>query len=96
MKTDKIPTGNLTAPSNETITHRRYLGGFGQPDGFGGMLRVRVNNDGRLEIAVWSRSTLDSKIETVTIALTNEQRLDLAEAIGFYVPVKMEDIHDSH
>lgn len=91
---DAMPTGNLTAQSNNTVAYRRYVGGFGQPDGFGGMLKVRINRSGRLELSVFSRTDQDSKIESLTVSLTNEQRRDLARLLAAYEPIVMEDIED--
>lgn len=85
--------GNLTPPTNNTVTHRRYVGEFGQPDGFSGMLRIRVNEAGRCELRVWMRDLFNNnKVVSAWIALDNEQRLDLAKHLGRHKPVRKENI----
>ena len=93
---DKLITGNLTPPTNNTVMNRRYVGGFGQPKGFSSVMEVRVNEAGNLHIRVLSQIELGGeKAESLSIDLTNEQRKDLAKQLARHNPVKWENFNAS-
>ncbi len=89
-----MKTGLLTPRTNNTIRAKRYTGGFGQSNGFGSVLRVDVRQDGRLNLCLTYKETIndDSRERTWNCELSNEQRKDLAGWIGEYDPILVEDI----
>ena len=87
-----IPTGGLTARSNNSEVAFRYSGAFGQPNGFGSVLEVKVNSSGDLALTLHYKTDLDKQDHLWSVMLTNEQRKHLAELLGSYDPVLWEEI----
>jgi len=82
MDKDKLPSGNLTPRSNSDTFCRRYSGGFGQPDGFGSVLDVRVNKAGDLCFTLYYKTGFPSSPNMWSVTLTNEQRKNLGAGIS--------------
>ena len=73
-------TGNLTPKSNDTVLYQKYTGNFGQPDGFGSILELKVNTNGDLCLTLHYTTLGDKKMWSVM--LNNEQREHMAEVIS--------------
>jgi len=91
-----METGNLTPKSNNCIKACRFSGNFGQPDGFGSVLNVRVNRNGDVALQLNYRSDIDGQEKLWTVMLDNEQRKKLIEIIsmGEDEPRKFEEYKD--
>ena len=96
---EELRSGNLTPRSNTTQVSRRFSGGFGQPDGFGSVLDVKVNKSGDLCLTLHYRTDFPDNPNAKhmwSVTLTNEQRKNLAEMIGNpdLEPTLWEDFQD--
>ena len=87
--------GKLTPKSNNAVRKMRFAGGFGQPDGFGSVLEVRLNKAGDVSFGLTYR--IDGKTEEHqwSVTLDNEQRHKLIEVLSpEYEPCKFEEIKE--
>lgn len=96
---NKLPTGKLTPRSNEFVSGIRMTGAFGQPDGFGSVLRCIVTKDGSAQFTMYIRNEHrdgEQGIDFWTVALDNEQRCCLARWLSTtgHDPTLVEYIHD--
>ena len=79
-------TGKLTPRSNDTVKDFLFTGSFGQPDGFGSVLRVQIKTDGRACFTLTYKNSLDFTEHMWSVELDNEQRHFLAGLLGSYHP----------
>lgn len=84
-------TGELTPRSNDSVSVMRYTGGFGQPDGFGGVLTVTINQAGDVYFTLEYRAG-DGAEHQWSVGLTNEQRRALITQLLGYEPKLFEVI----
>jgi hypothetical protein len=82
--------GKLTPRTGSVVASMRFAGGFGQPDGFGSILRADIRTGGDLCLVL--NYKLHDHETFWAVELTNEQRKKLAEFILSYDPVLYENI----
>ena len=88
-----LPVGNLTPRSNTPEVEMRYTGSFGQPDGFGSILDVKVYSSGELCLKIHNVDA-DGKSRSWAVQLTSEQRKHLAATLIQFEPVLWEEIKE--
>lgn len=91
---NKINSGNLTPRSNDAVGEMMFSGGFGQPDGFGSVLRARINRAGELALNLDYRRGISGPddVQCWCVNLTNEQRKELAKFLVTYEPTLFENV----
>ena len=88
-------TGNLTPKSNDTVKAMRFTGNFGQPDGFGSILTVRINKKGDAILTLHYIS--EGKEGLWSVMLNQEQRFALSRLLSpaTYEAIHFEEFQDS-
>ena len=80
-----MKTGTLTPRSNNCVEGMRFSGDFGQPDGFGSVLAVRINEAGQACFALTYKN-MDGSESSWAVTLTDSQRDALAVFLAEYKP----------
>lgn len=89
-----MDTGTLTPRSADVIRDARFAGNFGQPDGFGSVLKVLLRRSGGVCLTLNYRpDTPASEEHTWSVELNSEQRKALVTLLDGYEPVLWEPIN---
>ena len=90
-----MKTGTLTPKANNIEDAMRFSGCFGQPDGFGSMLDVTVNTEGKACLTLtWKTDTSGGEEKRWSITLDSDQRNALASMLAKYQPRTWERYKD--
>ncbi len=88
-----METGNLTPRSNNTVAGARYSGSFGPVNGFGSVLEVTINTEGKTTFTLHYSADFDGKKEHMwSVILDNEQRRHLSDMLKSYEPKLIEEL----
>ena len=87
-------TGKLTPKSNTTVAAMRFSGNFAQPNGFGSVLTVKINEAGDAALTLVYKGVNDGE-HMWSVMLDNTQRAMLANFLLSYKPRTYETIDPS-
>ena len=85
-------TGQLTPKSNSTVNRMLFSGSFDQPDGFGSVLNVSVNEHGHATLTLCYKNIRSSEEHIWSIILDNEQRRALSKMLVSYEPTLIYEV----
>jgi hypothetical protein len=81
-----METGSLTPKAEDVVEAMRFTGNFGQPDGFGSVLKVEVRQSGSAALTLMWRDDATGNEMQWSVMLTDDQRQALGQFIGRYQP----------